>query len=81
MKIATFNINNVNKRLPISWIGCARRGRMCLPAGAEGDDPEFPIAAIGKAGYAPSGAGKNRGMVSRYSRARRARRNAHRAAR
>ena len=53
MKIATFNINNVNKRLAnlLAWLrgGQARRG---VPAGAEGGAMrEFPKAAIEKAGY------------------------------
>ena len=38
MKIATFNINNVNKRLAnlLAWLRQSAAGR-CLPTGAEGD--------------------------------------------
>jgi exodeoxyribonuclease-3 len=51
MKIATFNINNVNKRLAnlLGW----RRARpevACLQE-LKATDSEFPIAAIKEAGY------------------------------
>jgi len=51
MKIATFNINNVNKRIRnlLAWLeGKARRG---LPSRAEGDGLGIPVAVIEKAGY------------------------------
>jgi exodeoxyribonuclease III len=52
MRIATFNINNVNKRLPnlLAWLRAAKPDVVCLQElkAAQGD---FPKAAIEKAGY------------------------------
>ncbi len=52
MKIATFNINNVNKRLAnlLDWLRTARPDVACLQ-GLKATDSEFPVAAVGKAGY------------------------------
>jgi exodeoxyribonuclease-3 len=52
MKIATFNINNVNKRLAnlLAWLKAARPDVACLQE-LKCTDAEFPIAAIEKAGY------------------------------
>ena len=52
MKIATFNINNVNRRLPnlLAWLE-AGEARRRLPAGAEGRPSAFPEAAMREAGY------------------------------
>ena len=53
MKIATFNINNVNKRLAnlLAWLERGQAGRR-LPAGAEVDGrATFRTTAIEKAGY------------------------------
>ena len=52
MKIATFNINNVNKRLSnlLDWLRQARPDVVCLQE-LKATDAEFPIAAIEKAGY------------------------------
>ena len=52
MKVATFNINNVNKRLPnlLRWLRAARPDAVALQE-LKADDAEFPIAAIEKAGY------------------------------
>ena len=52
MKIATFNINNVNKRLAnlLGWLRRARPDVVCLQE-LKATDPEFPIAEIQKAGY------------------------------
>lgn len=52
MKIATFNINNVNKRLAnlLDWLRTARPDVACLQE-LKATDSEFPVAAIGKAGY------------------------------
>jgi exodeoxyribonuclease III len=52
MKIATFNINNVNRRLPnlLHWLKSARPDICCLQE-LKAADSEFPAAAIGKAGY------------------------------
>jgi len=52
MKIATFNINNVNRRLPnlLEWLRTARPDVVCLQElKAEGN--AFPVEAIDKAGY------------------------------
>jgi len=52
MKIATFNINNVNKRLAnlVQWLEQARPEVVCLQE-LKATDSEFPIYAIKKAGY------------------------------
>ena len=52
MKIATFNINNVNKRLPnlLRWLKLAKPDVVCLQE-LKTADREFPQAAIDKAGY------------------------------
>ena len=52
MKIATFNINNVNRRLPnlLRWLRAAKPDVACLQE-LKSTDAEFPIPAIEKAGY------------------------------
>ena len=52
MKIATFNINNVNKRLAnlAAWLHRARPDVACLQE-LKATDSEFPVTAIKKAGY------------------------------
>lgn len=52
MKIATFNINNVNKRLPnlLDWLKRARPDAVCLQE-LKAEDKAFPHKAIEKAGY------------------------------
>jgi exodeoxyribonuclease III len=52
MKIATFNINNVNKRLAnlLAWLRTAKPDVVCLQE-LKATDREFPQAAIAKAGY------------------------------
>jgi exodeoxyribonuclease-3 len=52
MKIATFNINNINRRLPnlLRWLRAAKPDVVCLQELKAADD-EFPHAAIEKAGY------------------------------
>ena len=52
MKIATFNINNVNKRLAnvVDWLRGAGPDVVCLQE-LKTTDSEFPIAAIEKVGY------------------------------
>jgi exodeoxyribonuclease-3 len=52
MKIATFNINNVNKRLAnlLAWLRMAKPDVVCLQE-LKAADREFPKAAIEKAGY------------------------------
>ena len=52
MKIATFNINNVNKRLAnlAAWLRQAGPDVACLQE-LKATDSEFPVTAIKKAGY------------------------------
>jgi exodeoxyribonuclease-3 len=52
MKIATFNINNVNRRLPnlLRWLRTAKPDVVSLQE-LKAADTEFPLAAIEKAGY------------------------------
>jgi exodeoxyribonuclease-3 len=52
MKIATFNINNVNRRLPnlLQWLKAAKPDIVCLQE-LKCTDQEFPAEAIKRAGY------------------------------
>ncbi len=52
MKIATFNINNINRRLAnlLQWLKSARPDIVCLQE-LKAADANFPEAAISKAGY------------------------------
>ncbi|MCS3448951.1 MULTISPECIES: exodeoxyribonuclease III [Bradyrhizobium] len=52
MKIATFNINNVNRRLPnlLRWLKTAKPDIVSLQE-LKASDAEFPAAAIEQAGY------------------------------
>jgi exodeoxyribonuclease-3 len=52
MKIATFNINNVNRRLPnlLRWLRAAKPDIVCLQE-LKSTDADFPMDAIEKAGY------------------------------
>jgi len=52
MKIATFNINNINRRLPnlLRWLKQAKPDIVCLQE-LKSADKDFPIQAINKAGY------------------------------
>jgi exodeoxyribonuclease-3 len=52
MKIATFNINNVNRRLPnlLRWLRSAKPDVVALQE-LKSTDVDFPHAAIEKAGY------------------------------
>jgi exodeoxyribonuclease-3 len=52
MKIATFNINNINKRLAnlLRWLGSARPDVVCLQE-LKAADGELPRKAIEEAGY------------------------------
>ncbi|WOH84896.1 exodeoxyribonuclease III [Bradyrhizobium sp. BEA-2-5] len=52
MKIATFNINNINRRLPnlLRWLKTAKPDIVSLQE-LKASDGEFPAAAIEKAGY------------------------------
>jgi exodeoxyribonuclease-3 len=52
MKIASFNINNINKRLPqlLDWLHGARPDVVCLQE-LKATDDEFPQTELDKAGY------------------------------
>jgi exodeoxyribonuclease-3 len=52
MKIATFNINNVNRRLPnlLAWLEAAHPDAVCLQE-LKAEDRAFPEAALRDAGY------------------------------
>jgi exodeoxyribonuclease-3 len=52
MKLATFNINNINRRLPnlLRWLRAARPDVVCLQE-LKSTDADFPIVALRKAGY------------------------------
>jgi exodeoxyribonuclease-3 len=52
MKIATFNINNVNRRLPnlLAWLEAAKPDVVCLQE-LKAEDRGFPEAALRDAGY------------------------------
>jgi exodeoxyribonuclease-3 len=59
MKIATFNINNVNKRLSnlLEWLDAAAPDVVCLQE-TKTTDRTFPVDAIRKAGYGAIHAGE-----------------------
>jgi exodeoxyribonuclease III len=52
LKVATFNINNINRRLPnlLRWLRSSKPDVVCLQE-LKATDPDFPIDAIRKAGY------------------------------
>jgi len=52
MKVATFNINNINRRLPnlLRWLRATKPDAVALQE-LKAADTEFPAAAIEKAGY------------------------------
>jgi exodeoxyribonuclease-3 len=52
MKVATFNINNVNRRLPnlLRWLRQAKPDIVCLQE-LKAADEDFPLRAINEAGY------------------------------
>src|SRR5689334_7285009 len=52
MKIATFNINNINRRLPnlLAWLKAAKPDVVCLQE-LKASDRQFPRTAIADAGY------------------------------
>ena len=52
MKLATFNINNINRRLPVllEWLEAAEPDIVCLQE-LKSTDHQFPQSALAKAGY------------------------------
>ena len=63
MKIATFNINNINRRLPnlLLWLHQAKPDIVALQE-LKSTDRDFPLSAIERAGY---GADKGPGTALR----------------
>ncbi len=61
MRIATFNINGVNTRLPnlLEWLGEAQPDVVCLQE-LKATDAQFPATAIRDAGYEPVWKGEHR---------------------
>jgi exodeoxyribonuclease III len=61
MKIATFNVNGVNSRLPLllAWLAEAKPDVACLQE-LKAPDERFPEAAIAKAGYGAIWHGQSR---------------------
>src|SRR3954470_24415342 len=61
MKIATFNVNNVNRRLPniLSWLKDAAPDVACLQE-LKAEDTAFPHAAFEEAGYHAAWKGEKR---------------------
>ena len=52
MKVATFNINNINKRLPnlLAWLEASKPDVVCLQE-LKASQSEFPVEALRKAAY------------------------------
>ncbi len=52
MRLATFNINGVNKRLPnlLAWLAASQPDIVCLQE-LKAEERGFPVAALGDAGY------------------------------
>ncbi len=59
LKIATFNINNINKRLPnlLAWLKNAKPDVVCLQE-LKAEQKAFPIEAIERAGYSAAWKGQ-----------------------
>jgi exodeoxyribonuclease-3 len=59
LKIATFNINNVNRRLPnlLAWLKSAKPDIVCLQE-LKAEQSAFPVAALEKAGYSAAWRGQ-----------------------
>src|SRR3954462_15170914 len=68
MKIATYNVNGVNGRLPVllRWLEEAAPAVVCLQE-LKAPQDNFPEAAIRDAGYGRSGTAKRAGTVSPFS--------------
>jgi exodeoxyribonuclease-3 len=64
MKIATFNINGVNRRLPnlLDWLAEAEPDVVYLQE-LKATDRQFPRAAVEDAGYGAVGTVSRHGMV------------------
>ncbi|RYE08371.1 MAG: exodeoxyribonuclease III [Hyphomicrobiales bacterium] len=60
MKIATFNINNINRRLPnlLAWLAARKPDVVCLQE-LKATDRQFPRSAIAEAGYGAAFVGQS----------------------
>jgi exodeoxyribonuclease-3 len=60
MKLATFNINNINRRLPnlLAWLAAAKPDIVCLQE-IKCADRQFPATAIADAGYGATWVGQS----------------------
>ena len=60
MKIATFNINNINRRLPnlLAWLAARKPDVVCLQE-LKATDRQFPRTAIAEAGYGAAFVGQS----------------------
>jgi exodeoxyribonuclease-3 len=61
VKIATFNINNINRRLPnlLNWLATAKPDAVCLQE-LKAEDWQFPRTALREAGYGAVWQGERR---------------------
>src|SRR5690606_14314494 len=61
MKIATYNVNGINGRLPVllRWLGEAQPDVVCLQE-LKAPDDKFPAKALAKLGYDASSHGQPR---------------------
>ena len=61
MKIATYNVNDVNRRLPnlLAWLRAARPDAVCLQE-LKAVDTAFPVTALQDAGYSAVWRGERR---------------------
>jgi len=68
LKIATYNVNGVNGRLPrlLEWLSETSPDIVCLQE-LKTDDSKFPADAIANAGMQPFGTASVRIMASRFS--------------
>lgn len=59
MKIATFNVNNINKRLQnlLAWLRSSKPDIVCLQE-LKAEQTDFPEAELGKAGYSSAWVGQ-----------------------
>ena len=71
MRIATFNVNDVNKRLSnlLAWLEETAPDAVCLQE-LKAEEGRFPAAALEQAGYGASGAASGAGTEWRSWRAR-----------
>ena len=69
MRVATYNVNGINGRLPrlLEWLAETRPDVVCLQE-LKTDDSKFPVRAIADAGYGAVWHGHARTTAWRFSR-------------